>query len=156
MYLFQKIAATGFSYLMLTSRCGALREICIIKQIFMRFLLKTEEATQLAIAIFALYYQPIHFAWWLWPILFLLPDLSMAGYLINNRAGAVFYNVFHYKAIAGLLILSGFAYVMPALYFAGLLLWAHSSFDRMMGYGLKYPDSFNHTHLGNIGKQKVA
>ena len=76
MYLFQKFAATGFSYLKLTSRSGALGEICIIKQIFMRFLLKTEEATQLAIVIFALYYQPIHFAWWFWRTTYLFKFAS--------------------------------------------------------------------------------
>lgn len=29
---------------------------------------------------------------------------------------------------------------------------AHSSLDRVLGYGLKYPDSFSHTHLGRIGR----
>jgi len=37
---------------------------------------------------------------------------------------------------------------------AGLLLLAHSAFDRVWGYGLKYNDQFNHTHLGMVGKQK--
>ena len=34
----------------------------------------------------------------------------------------------------------------------GLILFGHSSMDRILGYGLKYPDSFEHTHLGMIGK----
>jgi len=34
----------------------------------------------------------------------------------------------------------------------GLIFLAHSSFDRVLGYGLKYPDDFSHTHLGWIGK----
>ncbi len=34
------------------------------------------------------------------------------------------------------------------------LLFAHSSFDRMLGYGLKYNDSFNHTSLGWTGKKE--
>ena len=34
----------------------------------------------------------------------------------------------------------------------GILLFAHSCFDRVWGYGLKYTDSFQHTHLGKIGK----
>ncbi|MBI2283378.1 MAG: DUF4260 family protein [Bacteroidetes bacterium] len=34
----------------------------------------------------------------------------------------------------------------------GPLLYAHSSFDRVMGYGLKYRDSFNNKHLGRTGK----
>jgi hypothetical protein len=36
----------------------------------------------------------------------------------------------------------------------GLIFLAHSSFDRAAGYGLKYFDGFNHTHLGWIGKNK--
>lgn len=36
--------------------------------------------------------------------------------------------------------------------FAGLLLFGHSAFDRLLGYGLKYADSFQNTHLGRIGK----
>ncbi len=37
---------------------------------------------------------------------------------------------------------------------AGIILFAHSSLDRMLGYGLKYEDSFNNTHLGIIGKKQ--
>ena len=29
-------------------------------------------------------------------------------------------------------------------------LFAHSSFDRVMGYGLKHEDAFQNTHLGRI------
>jgi hypothetical protein len=32
----------------------------------------------------------------------------------------------------------------------------HSSADRILGYGLKYSDSFHHTHLGWIGRARVA
>ncbi|WP_022923235.1 DUF4260 family protein [Serinicoccus marinus] len=32
--------------------------------------------------------------------------------------------------------------------------WAfHSAVDRLLGYGLKFTDSFAHTHLGEIGKK---
>ncbi|MBC8508108.1 MAG: DUF4260 family protein [Anaerolineales bacterium] len=34
----------------------------------------------------------------------------------------------------------------------GVIMLGHSSLDRVIGYGLKYPDSFQHTHLGMIGK----
>ena len=109
---------------------------------------------QLALAILAIYYQPIHFAWWVWPFIFLSPDLAMLGYLVNTRVGAVTYNIAHHKAVAGVLIAVGFVCHFPVVYFIGLLLWAHSAFDRVMGYGLKYGDSFQHTHLGMIGKKK--
>ena len=32
------------------------------------------------------------------------------------------------------------------------LLFGHSSFDRVMGYGLKHEDAFQNTHLGRIGR----
>jgi hypothetical protein len=38
----------------------------------------------------------------------------------------------------------------------GLIFLAHSSFDRAAGYGLKYFDGFNHTHLGYIGKNRAS
>lgn len=35
------------------------------------------------------------------------------------------------------------------------LAWAfHVGIDRMLGYGLKHPHSFTHTHLGRIGKDR--
>ena len=46
-----------------------------------------------------------------------------------------------------------FLYENEYLILVGLMLLAHSSFDRLLNYGLKYPDSFRHTHLGEIGKQ---
>jgi cell division protein FtsW (lipid II flippase) len=120
----------------------------------MKNLLKSEQAAQLSLAIIALYYQPIQFAWWVWILLFLAPDLGIVGYLINTAVGAVLYNMAHHKAIAGAFIIVGVLCHFPVLLLIGLLLWAHSSFDRIMGYGLKYGDSFQHTHLGTIGKQK--
>lgn len=114
----------------------------------MKNILKAEQAAQVAIAILALYYQPINFAWWQWILLFLSPDLGMVGYLINSKVGALTYNIAHHKAIAALFIIGGFVYSGPVLLIAGLLLWAHSAFDRMMGYGLKFNDSFQHTHIG--------
>ena len=113
-------------------------------------ILKLEELAQLAICIVALYYQPLEFRWWTWIILFLLPDVGMLGYLINTSAGAVSYNLFHHKLIAIVILGAGWYMHMPVLTLAGLLLYAHSSFDRTLGYGLKYFDSFKHTHLGML------
>jgi uncharacterized protein DUF4260 len=81
----------------------------------MNNLLKTEQGMQLVIAIFALHYQPIHFAWWQWPFLFLSPDLSVIGYLVNARVGAICYNIAHHKAVAGLLICVGVVGHLPAM-----------------------------------------
>ncbi len=116
----------------------------------MKQILQLEELALTALGIGGLYYQPLHFSWWLWPILFLSPDISMLGYLVNTKTGAYAYNLFHHKAAAVVVAAIGFFYSIPVIMFAGILLFAHSSFDRMLGYGLKYEDSFKHTHLGML------
>lgn len=115
-------------------------------------MLWAEEAGQLALGILGLYLHPYQISFWWWPFLFLSPDLGMAGYLINAKTGAITYNLFHHKGIAAALIISGFLFHLPLVFFIGLLLFAHAAFDRLAGYGLKYTDGFKHTHLGRIGK----
>ena len=90
--------------------------------------------------------------WWFWGCL-LLPDLSMLGYLANARAGAYTYNFFHHKGVALLVFFTGTWFVYEPLVFAGILLFAHSSMDRVFGYGLKLVSGFQDTHLGRIGKK---
>ena len=116
----------------------------------MEKVLKLEELAQLDVTLVAMYYQPLEFRWWTWIILFLMPDIGMLGYLINTSVGAVSYNLFHHKLIAVIVLGAGWYLNIPAVTLSGLLLYGHSSFDRVMGYGLKYFDSFKHTHLGNL------
>ncbi len=118
----------------------------------MKKILQAEEAAQLAIAIFGLYLQPVSISWWIWPFLFLSPDISMLGYLVDTKLGAVLYNLFHHKLIAIGILAAGYLLHNDILAFSGLLLFAHACFDRLFGYGLKYPDSFHNTHLGWMGK----
>jgi hypothetical protein len=81
----------------------------------------------------------------------LLPDISMVGYALNPRAGAFSYNFFHHKGVAVAIGLIGFNLDSLWLEFTGLILFAHASMDRMLGYGLKYEQGFRYTHLGEIG-----
>jgi len=106
----------------------------------------------LALSLFL--FQQENFSWGWFAILFLAPDLGMLGYLVSPSTGAVTYNILHHKGIAVLIYLSGIYFSVPQLMFTGILLFAHSSFDRVLGYGLKYSDSFHNTHLGIIGKEK--
>jgi Domain of unknown function (DUF4260) len=95
----------------------------------------------------------LHFSWWWLPVFFVAFDLSAAGYLAGNRAGAVCYNLAHAYIAPAVLLLS---YVVSATRwcaFAGLLWAFHIAVDRVLGYGLKFASSFQHTHLGTIGKQ---
>lgn len=113
--------------------------------------IKLEELAQFAAVIVALYYLPVQISWWALIIIFLLPDLSMLGYLAGPAAGGWSYNFFHHKLLALAVIGIGWYMQQPYVFIAGLVLYGHSAMDRMMGYGLKYLDGFKHTHLGMIG-----
>lgn len=84
--------------------------------------------------------------------LFFVPDVSFALYLVSPAAGAAAYNVLHHKGVIASLILAGLVMQNDMMIMVGLIFMSHSSFDRVFGYGLKYADSFDHTHLGWIGK----
>ena len=112
---------------------------------------------ELFLALLAVFlFAPLEIAWWWFVLLFLAPDLGALGYLVNPRVGAFTYNVTHHKAIAVTAYVVGAWTGSAALQFAGLIILAHSSLDRVLGFGLKYPDSFQHTHLGKIGRGAQA
>ena len=96
-------------------------------------------------------FTTLHFSWWWFLILILAPDISMLGYLLNSRIGAVTYNLFHHKGVAVLIFLLGVFFQNEFMKLIGVMLFSHASLDRVFGYGLKYFDSFKHTHLGEIG-----
>lgn len=120
----------------------------------MKSLLKLEELAQLLLAVLVFAHLP--FAWWVLPATFLLPDLSMLGYLAGPRVGAASYNLAHHKALAIAVGLAGWLLGVPVLVLAGTILLFHSAFDRLLGYGLKYSTGFQDTHLGRVGKEAVA
>lgn len=89
-------------------------------------------------------------AWWVSLLIFLAPDVSFAGYLFGPKIGALIYNLLHTYATGLLTLLLGFYFSAPLLTVSGLLWVAHCGFDRMLGYGLKKPEGFKHTHLGTM------
>jgi len=117
----------------------------------MNFAIKLEELAQFLLAIFL--FSQLDFAWWMFPALLLAPDLSMLGYLVNTKIGAWLYNLFHHKFIAIGVLIFGYWLEDSTVTLAGVILFGHSSMDRIFGYGLKYEDDFKHTHLGWIGKE---
>lgn len=116
----------------------------------MKYLIKIEELAMFLFAGFL--FWKTDFAWGWFPALLLVPDVSMIGYLINNKIGAYCYNIVHHKGLALLMYIGGFYFGSAAIELAGIILFAHSSLDRLLGYGLKLTNSFQHTHLGIIGK----
>lgn len=111
----------------------------------MKNLLKLEELAQFALSIYI--FTLLDYSWWVFPACLLLPDLSMVGYIVNTRVGALLYNFFHHKLLALAVLITGAYLEQPWVVLSGVILFGHSAMDRLFGYGLKYPDSFKHTHL---------
>ena len=91
-------------------------------------------------------------SWWVYALLFFVPDLSFAGYLGGARLGALVYNAAHSYLAPMAMMTTGFATASPLVLSVAMIWLAHIGFDRALGYGLKYESGFGFTHLGRIGK----
>ena len=114
------------------------------------FYLRLEGVALAAIA--AVLYARTGSSWWLFAALWLVPDLSMLGYLVSPCWGARCYNAIHTTILPIVLAMAAML-----LHTAGplpyALIWLnHIGVDRLLGYGLKYPSGFGWTHLGTQGK----
>jgi hypothetical protein len=114
-----------------------------------RYLLRAEGLFMLALAL-VLFWRGAY-SWLLFAVLFLVPDISMLAYLINPRIGAMSYNAVHSYIGAVSLALLGLVADIRVCIAISLIWAAHIGFDRLLGYGLKYPTAFADTHLGRIG-----
>lgn len=119
----------------------------------MKNILKLESAG-LFLLFTCAYFHLYSGTWGFYLAIFLLPDLSFTLFLITKRLGAIAYNILHHQGVLVLLFLLGFLIKEDILMKVALIFLAHSTFDRVAGYGLKYFDSFDHTHLGWVGKSK--
>jgi hypothetical protein len=111
-------------------------------------LLRLEGAALFGLSLYG--YHSLGASWLVFLALFLWPDLAMLGYLANVRVGAALYNLVHTEVFP--LVLAGIAYsTHRSNWLAFALIWfAHIGWDRMLGYGLKYPTFFKDTHLQRI------
>ena len=114
-----------------------------------KLLLRLEGLMVLAMATTA--YARLGADWWLFAALALVPDLFMLGYLAGRRAGAALYNAGHWYGLPVACIAWGVFGGSPQSAAVGLIWVAHIGFDRALGYGLKYSEGFNVSHLGRIG-----
>lgn len=114
----------------------------------MKTILRLEELVMFLASAYGITFLHTGLPVWLYPFIFFLPDVGMAGYLLDKRTGAFLYNIFHHKGIALCLAAAGWFLSSHPLILAGLILFSHASFDRIFGFGLKYNDDFKHTHLG--------
>jgi hypothetical protein len=117
----------------------------------MSVLLKLEEGALFIFCIFL--FSKLNFAWWWFPALVFLPDIGMLGYIINTKVGAFTYNLTHHRLVATVVALYAITYGNENWKLIAIILFAHISLDRILGYGLKHNDNFHNTHLGTIGKR---
>jgi len=93
-------------------------------------------------------------SWWVFALLFLVPDLSFAAYLAGPQTGAVVYNAAHSYLLPVALMTAGFALPESLILSIAMIWLAHIGIDRALGYGLKYEAGFGFTHLGRIGRNR--
>jgi hypothetical protein len=113
-----------------------------------KILLHVEGAVVLALSVF--FYHQLHAGWLLFAILFLAPDLFIVGYLANVRMGSAIYNFAHTYFAPAILLASAYFVSKPQLTPIALIWTAHIAFDRLLGFGLKYPTHFKDTHLQHL------
>ncbi|MFA5551546.1 MAG: DUF4260 domain-containing protein [Trueperaceae bacterium] len=114
-------------------------------------LLRLEGLALLAVTVTL--YAVLGGSWWLFLLLLFAPDLFMLGYLRGPKVGAATYNLGHFTLTP--VIIGLVSYVLGAdLGVQIAIIWlAHIGLDRLVGYGLKEPTSFQDTHLGRIGRR---
>jgi len=117
----------------------------------MNVLLSLEEVGFFILTIYL--FTLLHYPWWVYPLLLFIPDISIMGYMINSEAGSYLYNFIHHRGIAVLLYIAGVMLNRPLMALMGLMLFAHSTMDRVFGFGLKHKSGFHDTHMGRIGKE---
>jgi hypothetical protein len=118
-----------------------------------RLLLRLEGLAVLVASVAA--YHALGASWTQFALLFLLPDLALAGYLAGPRVGAVAYNALHTWLSPFLLAVLAALHIFPEGAWLVALIWAaHIGMDRVLGLGLKYASAFGNTHLGIVGLRK--
>jgi hypothetical protein len=112
--------------------------------------IRTDAAALFVVILWAC--RATHGSWMWFFALFLVPDLSMLGYLFGPRVGAMTYNTGHLYAWPVGMLAAGLASHTPWATTAALSWTAHIAFDNVVGYGLKTPTGFEHTIYGPIGR----
>ncbi|MEK3726518.1 MULTISPECIES: DUF4260 domain-containing protein [Lysinibacillus] len=114
----------------------------------LRKIISLEYVIALIITVF--FYGHLDFSWLYFMVFLLLPDITMIGYLLNPKIGAVFYNIGHSFVLPALLLVIDFMMSSSIFLMVALIWLAHIFLDRALGYGLKYEEAFQKTHLQQI------
>jgi|HubBroStandDraft_4_1064222.scaffolds.fasta_scaffold633687_2 hypothetical protein len=115
-------------------------------------LLLRAEGLLVLVAAITGYAAILHGRWWVFAVFFLLPDVALLGYLSDQHKGlaAALYNAAHTYCLPILLGLIAWKLGAVSGEEAALIWIAHIGFDRVLGFGLKYPEAFKPTHLQTV------
>jgi hypothetical protein len=96
------------------------------------------------------FYHRLDASWLLFFLFWLLPDISMIGYLRDKQMGAFVYNLAHNYILGLLIIFLGLLQNNNIVVSLGIILVSHIGLDRFLGYGLKYTSGFKDTHIQKL------
>lgn len=113
-------------------------------------LLRVESGGLLTLGL--LLYWKIGGNWLAFALLLLAPDISLAGYVAGPRVGAATYNLVHVYLLPSILAAIGVVTGNGIILALALIWLSHINLDRLLGFGLKLPSGFKHTHLGQLGQ----
>jgi hypothetical protein len=102
----------------------------------MKNVTKVEEAAMTVLSIYLMLSLKLDIAWWIYIMLFFIPDISLIGFSMNTKPGLMVYSIVHHKALAVLLWMCGIYFGIEYVTLAGLILFGHTSFDRFVGLSL--------------------
>lgn len=111
-------------------------------------ILRIEGALFFLISLYVFYLREM--SWLIFFLLLFTPDISMIGYLKDKKIGSVIYNLGHNYLLAIALVILGNVLPYDWMVTLGIILFAHVSLDRALGFGLKYPDDFKNTHIQKL------
>ncbi|PWU70027.1 DUF4260 domain-containing protein [Gracilibacillus dipsosauri] len=109
---------------------------------------RTENGVAFAISFYI--YTQLDFPIWLFFVLLFIPDITMIGYAMNKKIGANVYNLGHSFVLPLLLVICYFLFFNEYLLLISIIWMAHIFMDRLLGFGLKYQESFNKTHIQRL------
>ena len=102
----------------------------------MKNITRVEEAAMAILSIYLILSLKLNISWWLYILLFFIPDISLIGFSMNTKPGLLFYTIIHHKALAVSLWMFGIYFGIEYVTLAGLILFGHTSFDRFVGLSL--------------------
>lgn len=105
----------------------------------------------IVVFLFCLYfYNQLESSWLMFVLLWIVPDVSMVGYLKNSKLGAMTYNLAHNFIASLLLVALGIFLENSIIISLGIIWTSHVALDRFLGFGLKYENSFKETHVQKL------